>query len=120
AGISLGLLAGMGGQEHPGALVFALLPLAVLQTVLHGWLRARQDRQRMDGLLRAALDAHSSVDPPAVRGAVEQAAAELLRCGRARISVFAAAPGELGVPIPAWVGNQRWLVVSERLCVESL
>src|SRR5438105_13472834 len=118
AGISLGLLAGMGGQEHPGALVFALLPLAVLQTVLHGWLRARQDRQRMDGLLRAALDAHSSVDPPAVRGAVEQAAAELLRCRRARISDFPAAPGELGAPMPASDGSQRWLVVSERRGVE--
>jgi diguanylate cyclase (GGDEF)-like protein len=118
AGISLGLLAGRGEQDHPGALVFALLPLAVLQTVLHGWLRARQDRQRMDGLLRAALDAHASMDPPAVRAAVERAAAELLRCRRARISELPAAEGELGAAMPAGDGTPRWLVVSERRGVE--
>src|SRR5437879_3085292 len=82
AGISLGLLAGEGGKDRPAELVFALLPLAVLQTVLRGWVRARQDRQRMDGMLQAALDAHASVDPPSVRAAVERAAADLLRCRR--------------------------------------
>ena len=118
AGISLGLLAGLGEKEHPGALAFALLPLAVLQTVLHGWLRARQDRQRMDGLLRAAFDAHASVDPAAVQVAVERAAADLLRCRQARVNEWPPADGELGAAMPASDGSQRWLVVSERRGVE--
>jgi diguanylate cyclase (GGDEF)-like protein len=118
AGISLGLLAATGEKERPAALVLALLPLAVLQTVLRGWLRARQDRQRMDGLLQAALDAHASVDPPAVRAAVEQAAADLLRCRRARIADWPAAEGELSAAMPTGDGSPRWLVVSERRGVE--
>jgi diguanylate cyclase (GGDEF)-like protein len=118
AGISLGLLAATGEKERPAALVLALLPLAVLQTVLRGWLRARQDRQRMDGLLQAALDAHASVDPPAVRAAVEQAAADLLRCRRARIAEWPAAEGELGAAMPTGDSSPRWLVVSERRGVE--
>src|SRR5882724_7799102 len=118
AGISLGLLAGTRGQERPAELVFALLPLAVLQTVLRGWVRARQDRQRMDGLLQAALEAHASVDPPAVRAAVERAAADLLRCRRARIAEWPAADGELGAAMPGGDGSPRWLVVSERRGVE--
>jgi diguanylate cyclase (GGDEF)-like protein len=118
AGISLGLLAATGEKERPAALALALLPLAVLQTVLRGWLRARQDRQRMDGLLQAALDAHASVDPPAVRAAVEQAAADLLRCRLARIAEWPAAEGELGAAMPTGDGSPRWLVVSERRGVE--
>jgi diguanylate cyclase (GGDEF)-like protein len=118
AGISLGLLAGTGGQRRPAELVFALLPLAVLQTVLRGWLRARQDRQRMDGLLQAALDAHASVDPPAVRAAVERAAADLLQCRRGRIAEWPAADGELSAAMPGGDGSPRWLVVSERRGVE--
>jgi diguanylate cyclase (GGDEF)-like protein len=118
AGISLGLLAANGAKERPAVLVLALLPLAVLQTVLKGWLRAQQDRKRMDGLLRAALDAHASVDPPAVRAAVEQAATDLLRCRRARIAEWPATEGELGAAMPAGDGSPRWLVVSERRGVE--
>ncbi len=116
AGISLGLLAGQQGRS--GGLVFALLPLAVLQTVLRGWLRARQDRQRVDGLLKAAQDAHASVDPPAVRAAVEQAAADLLRCRRARIAEWPPGDDELGAAMPSGDGSPRWLVVSERRGVE--
>ncbi|MDQ1515812.1 MAG: hypothetical protein QOE80_1642, partial [Actinomycetota bacterium] len=118
AGISLGVLAGTGGRDRPAELVFALLPMAVLQTVLRGWLLARQDRQRMDGLLRAALDAHASVSPPEVQAAVERAAADLLRCRRARIAEWPAANGELGAAMPAGDGTPRWLVVSERRGVE--
>ena len=118
AGISLGLLAGTGEQEHPGALAFALVPLAVLQTVLRGWIGARRDRQRMDGLLRAALDAHASVDPPAVRAAVVRAAADLLRCRQARIAEGPPGDDELGAPMPAGDASPRWLVVSERRGLE--
>ncbi len=118
AGISLGLLAGTGEQEHPGALAFALVPLAVLQTVLRGWLGARRDRQRMDGLLRAALAAHASVDPPAVRAAVVRAAADLLRCRQARIAEGPPGDDELGAPMPAGDASPRWLVVSERRGLE--
>jgi len=118
AGISLGLLAGTGGQERPGALVFALLPMAVLQTVLRGWLGARRDRQRINGLLQAALEAHASMDPPAVRAAVQQAATELLGCRRARIDEWPPREDELGAAVPASDGSPRWLVVSERRGVE--
>ncbi|HEY3239089.1 MAG TPA: EAL domain-containing protein, partial [Acidimicrobiia bacterium] len=118
AGISLGLLAATGEKESPGTLVFALLPLAVLQTVLRGWLRARRDRQQMNGLLQAALDAHASVDPPAVQAAVERAAADLLRCRQAHIVERPPADDELGAAMPAGDGSLRWLIVSERRGVE--
>ena len=118
AGISLGVLAGTGGKGRPGDLAFALVPLAVLQTVLRGWLRARRDRQRMDGLLQAALDAHASVDPAAVRAAVEQAAADLLRCRRASIAEWPPADDELGAVMPVGDGSTCWLVVSQRRGVE--
>jgi diguanylate cyclase (GGDEF)-like protein len=92
--------------------------MAVVQTVLRGWLGARRDRQRINGLLQAALEAHASMDPTAVRAAVEQAATELLRCRRARIDEWPPGEDELGAAVPAGDGSPRWLVVSERRGVE--
>src|SRR5256885_766812 len=70
AGFSRGLRAGRGEGERPGPLVSPLLPRPAFEPGPGGGLGARGDRQRMDGLLGAALDAHASVDPPAVRAAV--------------------------------------------------
>ncbi len=114
ATVAVGLLAGLAGSAYAWALLLAVIPLGVLQVILDGSLRARHDRQRLDGLLHAALDAHASMEPADVQEAVTASARELLHCREARIDEVPPAPGELGVQLPGSRYPERWLVVSER------
>jgi len=115
ATVAIGLLAGLAGSAYSWALLFAVLPMGVLQVVLSGSLRARHDRQRLDGLLRTALAAHASMEPADVEDAITASARELLHCREARIGdTPPAAEGELGSRLPGGRYPERWLVVSER------
>jgi diguanylate cyclase (GGDEF)-like protein len=114
ATVAIGLLAGLAGSAYSWALLFAALPMGVLQIVLAGSLRARHDRERLDGLLRTALEAHASMEPADVEEAISASARELLQCREARISETPAGPGELGSRLPGGRYPERWLVVSER------
>src|SRR5207244_8625081 len=98
----------------------AVLPVGVLQVVLAGSLRARNDRQRIDGLLRAALEAHASMELADVEEAITNSARELLSCREARLSEIPAEQGELGSKLPGHGYPERWLVVSEHRRVEPL
>jgi diguanylate cyclase (GGDEF)-like protein len=114
ASVATGLLAGLAGSAYSWALLLAAIPLGALQVVLAGSLRARRDRERVDGLLRTALTAHSSVEPGEVEAAITESARTHLRCRRAAITETPPGPGELGRPIPGFEDPQRWLVVSDR------
>ena len=116
---SLGLLAGLAGAGHPGAVLLALVPLAVLHVVLQGYGRARRDRQRMQGLFHAALAAHGSMGVADVEQALVAAAAELVRCRDARITDTPPDGDALGVRIPSPGSPDRWLVASDRRGVEA-
>jgi diguanylate cyclase (GGDEF)-like protein len=117
ATVAIGLLAGLAGSAYSWALLFAALPMGVLQIVLSGSLQARLDRERLDGLLRTALEAHASMEPADVEEAIAASARELLQCGGARISDTPAGSGELGSRLPGHTYPERWLVVSERSCL---
>jgi len=115
ATVAIGLLAGLAGSAYSWALLFAALPMGVLQVVLSGSLRARHDRARLDGLLRTALAAHASMEPADVEDAIAASARELLQCREARIGdAPPAGDGELGSRLPGGRYPERWLVVSER------
>ncbi|HKN37715.1 MAG TPA: EAL domain-containing protein, partial [Acidimicrobiia bacterium] len=114
ATVAIGLLAGLAGSAYSWALLFAALPMGVLQIVLAGSLRARHDRERLDGLLRTALEAHASMEPDDVEEAIAGSARELLHCREARISETRPGPEELGSRLPGSGYPERWLVVSER------
>jgi diguanylate cyclase (GGDEF)-like protein len=114
ATVAVGLLGGLAGSAYSWALLFAALPMGVLQVVLAGSLRARKDRERLDGLLQATLEAHASMEPADVEEAVTASARELLQCRKARIAETPPGPGEIGSRLPGNQYPERWLLVSER------
>ena len=114
ATVAVGLLGGLAGSAYSWALLFAVLPMGVLQVVLAGSLRARKDRERLDGLLRSTLDAHASMEPDDVEDAVTASARELLLCREARISDEPPGLGELGSRLSGSRYPERWLVVSDK------
>ncbi|HKN92569.1 MAG TPA: bifunctional diguanylate cyclase/phosphodiesterase, partial [Acidimicrobiia bacterium] len=113
ATVAIGLLAGLAGSAYSWALLFAALPMGVLQIVLAGSLRARHDRERLDGLLRTALEAHASMEPDDVEEAIAGSARELLHCREARVREEPPGEGELGSRLPGQQYPERWLVVSD-------
>ena len=112
ASVALGFLAALGASAYSWALLLALAPLAMLHAVLSGSLRARRDRERMDGLFRAALRAHASMSVAAVEDAVTDAAREMLQCRTARVGGDPPGSEELGRVLPG--EPDRWLVVADR------
>jgi diguanylate cyclase (GGDEF)-like protein len=112
--VSVGLLAGLAGSAYSWALLLALIPMAALQMVLSGSLRARKDHERIDGLLRAAIEAHASVQSDDVEEAITASARDLLQCRHARVSEEPPGEGELGSRLPGHSYPERFLVVSER------
>lgn len=115
--VSVGLLAGIIGIIYPWALAFAAVPLGVLHVVFAGHLRARRDRERMNGLFETAVAAHASMGIGDVERALAESARTLLRCGRARFDDGPPREGELGTRVGS-AGSERWLIVSERRGVE--
>jgi diguanylate cyclase (GGDEF)-like protein len=118
ATVAVGLLGGVAGSAYSWALLLAVLPMGVLQVVLAGSLRARKDRERLDGLLRATLEAHASMEPDDVEEAITGSARELLQCREARISDEPPGAGELGSRLSGSKYPERWLVVSEKRGLE--
>ena len=114
ATVAVGLLGGLAGSAYSWALLLTLVPMAAVQVVLSGSLRARRDHERVDGLLRAALDSHASMQPADVEEAIAASARELLDCRQARLSETPAGEGELGSRVPGQHYPERFLVVSER------
>jgi PAS domain S-box-containing protein len=116
--VSVGLLAGLAGAAQPWALPVALVPAFTLYLTFAGHLRTRRDHERINGLLRAANQAHASVDPAQVRAALSDAACELLRCRSSRIGPEPPREGELGTQVPTPLGGGEWLVVLDRRGIE--
>jgi diguanylate cyclase (GGDEF)-like protein len=114
ATVAVGLLGGLAGSAYSWALLLTLVPMAALHVVLAGSLRARKDHQRVDGLLRAAIEAHASVESSDVEEAITASARELLQCRHAHLSEVPAAEGELGSRLPGRNYPERFLVVSDR------
>jgi diguanylate cyclase (GGDEF)-like protein len=114
ATVAVGLLGGLAGSAYQWALLLALVPMGALQVVLTGSLQAREDRTRLDGLLRATVGAHSSMESADVEEAFLASAKELLRCRAARLSHEPPGPDELGTVLPGREYPERWLVVSEQ------
>ncbi len=118
ATVAVGLLGGLAGSAYSWALLLAGLPMGVLQVVMSGSLRAGHDRKRLDGLLRTAMEAHSSMEPADVEEAITESARELLHCRDARIAETPPGEGELGIGLTGRRYPERWLVVSERRGLE--
>jgi diguanylate cyclase (GGDEF)-like protein len=112
--VAIGLLCGLATSAYRWAMLLAVLPLAVLEVMLAGMLRVRQERQQLDGLLQAAAAAHASVESADVEEAVLTSARELLACRQARLGETPPGDGEFGARLPGRAYPERWLVVSDR------
>ncbi|MDQ1565831.1 MAG: hypothetical protein QOF96_711 [Actinomycetota bacterium] len=116
--VSIGLLCGLATSAYPWAVLLAVIPLAVVEVMLAGSLKARYERQQLDGLLRAAAEAHASVEPADVEEAILSSARKLLACRQARISDTPPGDDEHGSRLPGSGYPERWLAVSDRRGVE--
>jgi diguanylate cyclase (GGDEF)-like protein len=118
AAVSLGLLGGLAGAVNSWELLLAVVPLGALRVVLANSLSSRRDRERLDGLLQAALSAHGSIEPDDVVESLTGSARALLDCRVARIAETPPGDGEVGARIPGGGYPERWLVAAERRGVE--
>ena len=115
---SIGLLVGLAGSAYPWAPVFAILPMAMLHVVLTQHLRARRDRERMDGLLKTAVDAHATIETGEVERSLSHTAQDLRRCRSSRIDSVPPSDDEWGAPLAVNGESDAWLVVADRKGLE--
>jgi diguanylate cyclase (GGDEF)-like protein len=108
--VSLGLLAAASTRAIAWAPVFALAPVALVQLLLNEHFRAERDRNRLDGLFRAATDAHASVLTQEVEGALHRTASDLLKCEGATVESRPPSQSEIGARLVTSDGVPRWLV----------
>jgi diguanylate cyclase (GGDEF)-like protein len=112
--VSVGLLAGLAAAAHTWAAVFAIPPLGIVQVVVAEHLRARRDRERIDGLFQAAVQAHASVRPEEVQEALSRSAAQLLRAEVSAVLPRQPEDHEWGVQLAVDGETEWYLVVSDR------
>jgi diguanylate cyclase (GGDEF)-like protein len=111
-GTALGLLAAIGGAAYPWALALGVVPMAVLNLVLHEHARARRHSAQAQGLLAAAGRVYDAVRDGTVEYAVVSAARDLLHCRHARLGASVPGRRELGAVVHDG-HSERWLVVSD-------
>ncbi|HTN78822.1 MAG TPA: hypothetical protein VMK16_04030, partial [Acidimicrobiales bacterium] len=112
--VSIGVLAGLSAATYPWTLLLALVPLVMVRVVLGEHLRARLDRERLDGLLRTAEEVHSSIDSHDVTRSLANSAKELLHARDAWIGTSPPSDAERGVRLPVSDDDEQWLVVGGR------
>ncbi|MGN6473729.1 MAG: EAL domain-containing protein [Mycobacteriales bacterium] len=85
AGTTAGILGGTAAAAEPWALILVPTSFFLLRHVLAGHFEARQDRDRLIGLLEAARTIHGAITDGKITETVESTASRLLR-GRAKIT----------------------------------
>ncbi len=114
-GISLGILAAVAGGVSSYVALVAIAPVALIQYVLNSHVQARRNRERADGLFRASVATHASIDDAAVRVALINSARQLLECETVEISLVPPQPNQIGQRISAANGGGEWLVAAQSL-----
>jgi diguanylate cyclase (GGDEF)-like protein/PAS domain S-box-containing protein len=94
--------------------VFAGVPFLILRQVLAGHFRARHDRERMQGLFEATLEANRSMGADDVEVAIAGWAQRLLRSAKAELVTERPRTTGTVEPVLAAGVDSRWLVVSGR------
>jgi diguanylate cyclase (GGDEF)-like protein len=118
--VSVGCLAGASSEAHPWVPLFALPPVVMVQMVLTEHLRARRDRERINGLFHTAVEAHASVQTDAVKHALAKSAAALLRCDSASIETHPPGPCEWGAQLTIDGPTEWWLILGQPRSGEPL
>ncbi|MEO6713567.1 MAG: bifunctional diguanylate cyclase/phosphodiesterase [Mycobacteriales bacterium] len=113
SGISVGVALGLATRAAWWAPLTLLPPGVVVLLLLRDHLQALRDRQRLDGLLRAAAHAHASIDIRHVTESLLESARELLRAGEVEIRDRPAGDDELGARVDDGA-SARWLVAGHR------
>jgi diguanylate cyclase (GGDEF)-like protein len=113
SGMSIGVAVGLAARSVWWAPLTLLPAMGVVVLLLREHLKAMRDRSRLAALLRAATDAHASVDVRDVARSVKESARALLHAQAATLRTAPPGSGELGAPIRSG-RDQRWLVVGER------
>jgi diguanylate cyclase (GGDEF)-like protein len=108
--VALGLLVAASTSVVAWTVVLAVPPVVFVQSVLNEHFRARKDRARLDGLFRAATDAHASVLTQDVEHALHRTAAQLLKCEGATVETRPPHDDEIGARLATSDGAERWLV----------
>lgn len=113
SGMSLGVVVGLAARSVWWAPLTLLPAMGVVVLLLRNHLKAMRDRSRLAALLRAATEAHASVDVRDVAQSVKESARALLHAESANLRTAPPSAGELGAPIRSG-RDQRWLVVGDR------
>src|SRR4051812_5106798 len=118
-GAVLAVFVAVAAAAQTWILVCAFLPFLILRQVLTGHFQARHDRSRLEGLLRATIEANRTMGADAAVRAIEEAAVDLLRCETATVTTERPAPGALAAPLHR-DGTPMWLVVAGRKKAEPI
>src|SRR4051812_39248761 len=97
--IVIGVFVALASAAQPWILACGFLPFLILRQVLTGHFQARHDPPRLQGLLRATIEAHSTMGAEAATRAIEEAATDLLRCQTASITDQRPAEGALAAAL---------------------
>ena len=95
------------------ALPLAILPILTLRHILSGHFEAHHDRERLNGLFRATVDANRTISKDDVTSAILESARTLLRCSDAELVDKPSENDALASPV-AMSDQQLWLAVSGR------
>jgi diguanylate cyclase (GGDEF)-like protein/PAS domain S-box-containing protein len=110
AGLVMGAVAGPAVVGRPWAVPLIPVAFVSLRFAVAGHLGSRVEGDRVRGLLEATLGVQSSVFEEEIRDGLTAAAARVLWCSTAKLTMDPAGDGELGIPVS---GNEQ-LVVGRR------
>jgi diguanylate cyclase (GGDEF)-like protein/PAS domain S-box-containing protein len=95
------------------ALPLAILPILTLRHILSGHFEAHHDRERLNGLFRATLEANRTISKDDVTSAILESAKSLLRCSDAELVEKPSESDALIAPV-ALTDQKLWLTVTGR------
>ncbi len=113
AGVGVGAVTALAVSSYSWAMVLVGLPLVILRQVLAGHFAARHDRERMEGLFKATVEANRSMGADDIEASLRSWSARLLRSSEAQIVDHPPTIDGLSALLPTGRQN-KWLVASGR------
>jgi diguanylate cyclase (GGDEF)-like protein/PAS domain S-box-containing protein len=113
SGMLVGCVFAITTNAVPWGLGVAVPLLITFRVVVAAQFHAYHDRERLQGLFDVTLEANRRLHAGAIQETIVSSAAELLRCGEARLETTPPPPTAMAAPIQT-NGSGQWLVVAGR------